>query len=297
MPRAINSVLNQTYQNFEIIVIDGGSTDNTTEVIEPFKHDSRFVFDRFAKNRGTSEARNKGFDLATGDYVALLDSDDELLPEALKVAADKFAQLSPEGVGVIWFDRIDYVTRRVSGESSGIDGFILYEDLLCRRVQGDFWLVIERKVLGELHFDERTFGYEGLLWLRLLARTKFYHVTTPLYIQHREHGSTITNDFSIYLKFKERLLFAQEVKLAEHGEAIKRCCPDIYGRELVTLGFAQIFNGKKVEGRKSLLKSLKFHVSLRTLILALSTCFFSSKQIILLYTKYLDIYTRLRRKR
>ena len=296
LPRAINSVLNQTYQNFEIIVVDDGSTDNTAETVEPFKRDSRFIFHKLPQNRGTSAARNKGLDLATGYYVTFLDSDDELLPEALKTAVNKFAEFSSEGINVIWFDRIDYVTREVPGKSSGRDGFITYEDLICRRVRGDFWVVVERNIVGGLRFDERTFGYEGLLWLKLLTRTKFYHLPIPLYIQHREHGSTITNDFSIFLRHKEALLFAQEMRLVEHGAAIERCCPDIYGRELVTLGFAQICNGKRIEGRRSLLKSLRFHVALRTLVLLLAACVLNEKQIIFLYSKYCNVFSFIRER-
>ena len=73
--RSINSVLNQTYRNFELIVIDDGSTDNTKDVLKQFNaHIKVRLF--FQKNKGAPEARNYGLSLANGEYIAFQDSDD-----------------------------------------------------------------------------------------------------------------------------------------------------------------------------------------------------------------------------
>jgi glycosyltransferase involved in cell wall biosynthesis len=71
LPRAVNSVLNQSCRNFELIIIDDGSTDNTEEVVKSFK-DTRIKFIKNEHNQGMSVARNRGFDSAAGDYVALM---------------------------------------------------------------------------------------------------------------------------------------------------------------------------------------------------------------------------------
>ena len=89
--RAIKSVLNQTYRDFEIIVVDDGSTDNTKDIIKEFqKKDKRIKYIPYEKNKGGSAARNTGIKAAKGEYIAFLDSDDEWAYEIRK--ADKLFQ-------------------------------------------------------------------------------------------------------------------------------------------------------------------------------------------------------------
>lgn len=81
--RAVRSVLNQTYANLELIVVDDGSTDATDKLLESID-DPRLKYVRMPKNGGQSAARNEGMRLATGDYIAFQDSDDEWLLEKLE---------------------------------------------------------------------------------------------------------------------------------------------------------------------------------------------------------------------
>lgn len=85
LPAAIESILNQTYQNFELIIVDDGSTDNTTELLNAYRQkDKRVKIIRSFENRGISYARNQGNITARGKYIAVMDSDDISLPDRLK---------------------------------------------------------------------------------------------------------------------------------------------------------------------------------------------------------------------
>src|SRR5215208_1895402 len=91
---AINSVVNQSYPNFELIVVNDASPDNAAEVIKSFT-DPRVKYVEHQVNKGLSAARNTGILNASGDYIALLDGDDYFHPDKLKLHAE-FLEAHPE---------------------------------------------------------------------------------------------------------------------------------------------------------------------------------------------------------
>ena len=107
--RSLPSILKQTYQNFECIVVDDGSSDETPQVMEKFiPYDSRVKYIRLPENRGGSTALNCGVKNSTGDYICRLDDDDEYLPTFLEEAIQKFNKLPEDFGGVACGSIIDY---------------------------------------------------------------------------------------------------------------------------------------------------------------------------------------------
>jgi glycosyltransferase involved in cell wall biosynthesis len=102
LPRALGSILAQTYSRFEVIIIDDGSSDGTADLVAgSYGHDPRIKY-HYQQNQGVTAARNRGLARAGGDYIALLDSDDVWMPWKLELQLACF-RLCPE-VGMVWTD-------------------------------------------------------------------------------------------------------------------------------------------------------------------------------------------------
>ena len=101
--QAIDSAINQTYQNIEVIVIDDGSTDNSLNEIESFGDRIRVESN---PNQGVQLTRNRGLELATGEYVKFLDSDDVLLLDCIEQQISQASQLPAESKAIVYGDPI-----------------------------------------------------------------------------------------------------------------------------------------------------------------------------------------------
>jgi glycosyltransferase involved in cell wall biosynthesis len=138
--RAIESVLEQTYPYFELIIVDDGSTDDTKQVVESFQ-DERIRYIVMPENGGASAARNEGIRQAKYDYIAFQDSDDYWLPEKLEEQMYKMTQAS-EKTGLVYC--------RMRGK--GIDGEMLVcpeESVPLKSLEGDMLpLLMRENVIG-----------------------------------------------------------------------------------------------------------------------------------------------------
>lgn len=110
---AVQSCLSQDYDNIEIIVVNDGSTDSTCDMIAPFLSDSRVILAN-QKNQGVSAARNLGIELAKGDYITFLDSDDTLAPSTLSQNVE-ILQAHPE---VAW---LYFPIQRIDRNGNAVD--------------------------------------------------------------------------------------------------------------------------------------------------------------------------------
>ncbi len=153
----VRSILEQTYSNFELLIIDDESPDRSVEICQQFKDPRIKIISQ--KNRGLAGARNTGIRHASGDYLAFLDSDDLWLPEKLEKHVQHLDS-SPE-VGIS-FSRSAFIDG--NGKSLGIYQMPKLKDitathLLCRNPIGNGSApVIRRETLKEIEFQENLYG-------------------------------------------------------------------------------------------------------------------------------------------
>jgi glycosyltransferase involved in cell wall biosynthesis len=191
--RAIRSVLGQTYADFEVIVVDDGSTDGTAGVVAAFG-DPRVSYVRLARNSGASAARNAGIRVARGKFLAFQDSDDEWLPAKLQKQMSVFER-GPGGLGVVYSDM-----QRVWDD--GTTSYFAAPDVLPGRLLGtSVWFyqvcdlgvqstVIRREWLDAAgHFNEALPALEDLeMFIRLSKLCGFERLREPLVKYHDTEG-------------------------------------------------------------------------------------------------------------
>ena len=187
LPRAIDSVLAQTYGGYEIIIVDDCSSDDTPAVIAGFS-DSRIRSFRHDRNRGQSAAINTGIEHARGDYVGFLDDDDEWLPRKLEGQVALLDSASPRVALVYgWTDRVDDSNGRLmSGYRNTIEGDI-FESTLALSIPGPtgVWLVRSSVVREVGGMDGSVLRHNDIDLISRIA--KRYHAAVLREVVARAH--------------------------------------------------------------------------------------------------------------
>jgi glycosyltransferase involved in cell wall biosynthesis len=193
----VDSVLNQTYTNYEVIIVDDGSTDNSLQVAEAIKDERIRIVTK--KNGGVSSARNAGIMLAKYDYIAFLDGDDIWLPWHLQTICNMINKYTDPTVG-------GYCTKIVKCKdveqlpinNNYTEQITLIEDYLKEASGTDSILSSSSFAVKKLCFDEVGLFKEGLsygedveLWYRLFTKYKLAksNVVTARYILSSENRS------------------------------------------------------------------------------------------------------------
>ena len=247
--RAIQSVLNQTYKNFEILVVDDGSTDNTNEIVRSV-NDERVRYIRHEKNKGAAAARNTGIMAAKGKYIAFQDSDDEWLPEKLEKQMAAFRNASSQ-IGVVYTGMLriegDGKTYMPPPEVTEKEGNI-YHSLLRRSFVFTSSTVVRRECFTEVGIFDEHFPHaeDWDLWIRI---SKYYHfrfIDEPLLIYYVMPDSLFVNQACT--------IRAYEMILEKHYKDIEKD-KRILARFYIVMGDLLCSEKKLRQGRRYFMKA------------------------------------------
>ncbi len=189
---AIESVLAQTHEPIECIVVDDGSTDGTADVVRRFVPRVRLIQQA---NAGMAGARNRGAAAATGEYLAFLDSDDRWLPNRVAAQITALARAPDAGAVVCATQVVDRSLRPVGIKVQ--DPSLTVDDLLlCRAVLNSTGsnMLIRTECFEELGgFDARLYGSEDWdMTFRLVSRGKLISIPEPL-VEYRVHHGNMSS--------------------------------------------------------------------------------------------------------
>jgi glycosyltransferase involved in cell wall biosynthesis len=250
---AIQSVRDQTYQNFEVIVVDDGSTDGSAEVAQRFGEAIRYVHQA---NGGVCKARNTGIALAQGTYIAFLDQDDLWLPDKLATQV-AYLDSHPE-VGAV------YCQCQVMGNAkfrSNLGKYMYSEpvkDNVVGIMRGPYLLMTSTMFRSEVlrrigGFDEAFIGagYEdGDLTLRVIEVAQIAYIPQTL-ARYRVHSTNFMNNEWGILHNHDILLRKCFDRYGRNREITSFLCTEQF-RYYLLLGRLQVGAGRTLEGKASL---------------------------------------------
>jgi glycosyltransferase involved in cell wall biosynthesis len=189
--KAIESVLSQSMSDFELIIIDDGSTDNSRKVIESFSEEDRVKI-IYQKNKGLNVSNNIAMRTARGKYIMRLDADDYLDHNALLVLSNALEK--DQGIGLVF---PDYFLIDENDQILGIEKRHHFEKdvkLLDQPAHGACTMIRRSYLLELSGYDENYSCQDGYeLWIKFIDKYKIKNIHTPLFY-YRQHGNNLTRN-------------------------------------------------------------------------------------------------------
>lgn len=249
----LTSIIGQEYASLEIIVVDDGSTDNTSEVLKEFTDRYSFVkYNKIENSGGPAKPRNVGIDLASGEVIFLFDSDDIALPNKFINAMNVFDNEPSVGMVTTNFSIVDSEAKNVIRERmiddyytlQGVLGrpisdkanFIASEDAFAALIKTNFvgtpGVGIRKEVILKVggfdeslrHIDDRE------MWLRVAYSTNLAYIDDPSFL-YRNHPQSISKKRSS-LQIQERISVAKKLQLLATTKVAR-----VYLKEFMSLNY------------------------------------------------------------
>ena len=251
--QAVGSVLRQTFTDFEVIIVDDASEDNTAQVVDGLR-DKRIRYIQHEVNKGEAGARNTGVLNSTGEYVAFLDDDDEWFPGKLRMQVDMLENCPPETGGV--YTGIQF-TEKTSGKAlkSKVrdERGNIYLALSAGNVIGTPSSILLRKACFDRVglFDEGV-GYpvDYDMWIRIAKEFHFEVIAKPM-VKYGIHDKNLSDNVEVTALGWEVLLEKHKDFFASNARA--------YSRRYFNLGNQYCLAGKKEKAIHAFLKAVELN--------------------------------------
>jgi glycosyltransferase involved in cell wall biosynthesis len=188
----IQSVLAQTFKDFELILVDDSSTDGSKAIADKYqKLDPRIVVTSNKYEKGISGARNSGLDIAKGEYIANLDSDDISLPTRFEKQV-QFLDANPD-IGVVGTEMQEFGSRDYHWPVHTVQAELKVYFLAYPTIWNPAGMYRKKIIddFGIRYRSEFDFAEDGDFWLRLLGVTKFGNIDEVL-VKYRIHGESVS---------------------------------------------------------------------------------------------------------
>lgn len=251
--KTIFSLLNQSYADFEIIVVDDGSTDNTEQLISSIT-DPRIRYYK-KENGGASSGRNYGLNFCSGEFVNFFDSDDIAYPNHLQEAFNFITENAAVQIVMFDFEWGD------SGKKDVKEVLMRYKDpnqaILSSNFPSTNCVFLHRAVFKEVRFNEAlTIAEDWEFWLKNSVRRKFYlgRVKTSYFVDHNERS---VRNFNLANLLNQKKILIESLRADDlFYEKNKSRISEINAHMLSYIAIHAAIEGEKVSVLKLFLSSI-----------------------------------------
>ena len=263
--RCLDSIQKQSYPFFEVLMIDDGSNDNSTEIASAYtKEDPRFVLIR-QPNAGPSKARNRGIDQACGTVISFVDSDDSLEPDYLQQIDDAFEE---DGIQIVFFGVRQFETSTGKVFVRNVPDFPQSKiDIIVALTQADLfgytWIkAISRQLIGQTRFNEALDLFEDEVFtceivqkcsaISRIAKPLYNQTISPGSLSRKTHQDYFAKCEAVYIAWRQLMASEQRInhpillEKANHMAMVykyyfleKNISPIMFARGLADCSFLQ----------------------------------------------------------
>ena len=261
--RAINSVLTQSFTNFELIVINDNSQDNTMNILNSIVDHNVTIINN-SSNQGMNESRNIGLNIAKGKYVLYLDDDDEFTKNAFKKI--HITTVNNCKYKIFTYSMI-MENNKLTDYSVSKKELLTYELALCKlNNRGDRYYIFNKNVMKKI--DPKSRGL-SIFMLELLTKYDALEFPIVVYKVHRMHKYKRMSDYTHQLKTIRNKIYYSKKLLMLFGEDIKMLCLKDYIKILNYIALNYMIMGDKGQARKYLKYALTSYKNIHTMVLYL----------------------------
>lgn len=206
---SIESVINQSYENWELIIVDDCSTDNTDDVVLPYLDDNRIKYFKNDKNSGAALTRNRALREAKGEWIAFLDSDDLWIPEKLELQID-FMKSNGYVLSYTEYEKIDEEDNLLNIYVSGPD------------------VVNKRKIYNYDYIGQLTMMYSakyfGLIQIKDIKKNNDYAIRLQLFKRNGDEAHLLKENLAKY-RIRKKSISHDKIckKLKSHYDLFHMC--------------------------------------------------------------------------
>lgn len=217
--RSIESVLSQTYKDYELVLVDNGSTDDTSKIFEKYQNRENVRVFRIEENCGFAAGFNFCLDQIRGEWFGTVGDDDEIRPHALETLFNVLDTVDPT-LTAINSNGLDSATGTYSGVGLSEDQYLPIEKIV-RYCDGDFWGITKTELIKDKRLNTKIPGLENTFWYQIDAIANRYYIHQKLITYYTDHGPRETESQANDLA-KKALLYNELLSETFFWEILKK---------------------------------------------------------------------------